>query len=136
MPASRIETGAGAAEYAPGSQPWKGTTPPLTKRPERNSATANTTRDEKAEFLTAAAIVSKAVLPATSSRTASADSIRIVATADKTMYLKAPSKAFRSCFSAIRIKDATAETSRKTYKENRSVNSTVPFMPVIAISTR
>jgi len=64
------------------------------------------------------------------------DSIIMVAIDERTIYLNAPSSAFLSLSNAINIKDATAATSRNTYKENRSLTMTMPHIPMDAIMSR
>ncbi len=63
-------------------------------------------------------------------------SIIIVAIADITMYLKAPSRASLSFCKAININDVTAATSRNTYNENISLTITIPHIPIEAIMSR
>ena len=134
-PASSTETGAGAAEYAPGTQPWNGTSPPLMNRPQMNAPRAIRTSRFAPGAQTTLWITPNEALCAARTKSAIAVSISTVATADMMMYLKAPSSPCRSRLNAISRNEATAVISRKTYRLNRSLTSTAPFMPISATSS-
>ena len=69
----------------------------------------------------------KEVLPDVNKSSAIAESIRIVATAERIIYLNAPSKAGRPLRKAIRIKAETAVISKNSYSEKMSFVITMPI---------
>ncbi len=74
--------------------------------------------------------------PSTRMYRAMEESMRTLATAERTTYFHAPSNASVPWRIATRMKVATAVTSMNTYREKRSRTMEIPLMPIRATRTR